>query len=309
MSLPHSAKRSQDPPRACIWMQAGVVRRKFCRHDYQCTVCRYDRALHRQSEQNRRLRARGIAGSGKRAGIVSWKDKLKEQPPAKRPCLHHMKARVDFKVCTNAYRCTDCEFDQYFDEQFSVHATLKPIDLIDIDGFKFPHGIYLHPGHTWVKIEEENTVRVGLDDFILRALGPLDRILPPLLGKSVHQDRPDITLARGAKVARVLSPISGVVTATNPKLLEDGGLGYADAYADGWILRVHTGDLRQELKNLAMGAETTEFIADEVERLYAAIEDAAGPLAADGGRLGEDIYGNLPQLGWENLARLFLRTR
>ena len=271
-------------------------------------TCRYDRVLHRLAEENRKLRTMGIMGPGKRARIVSWKENLLEQPPARRPCLHHMKARIDFKACINAYRCSDCEFDQYFDDQFSVHAALKPIGLMDIQGFKFPHGIYLHPGHTWVKIEEDNAVRVGLDEFILRALGPLDSISMPLLGKQVRQDQPDITLARGSNIVNMRSPISGVVTAANPKMTTLSGVGHADVYADGWILRIHTDDLRQELKNLKMGAETIEFIGEEIERLYREIEDAIGSLAADGGQLVEDICGKLPQLDWNRLARSFLRT-
>ena len=46
----------------------------------------------------------------------------------------------------------------------------------------------------------------------------------------------------------------------------------------------------------------------EVSRLENMIEDAAGPLAADGGYLTDDIYGNLPILGWHNLTKNFLRT-
>jgi len=38
------------------------------------------------------------------------------------------------------------------------------------------------------------------------------------------------------------------------------------------------------------------------------IEDVAGPLAADGGYLADDIYGNLPDLGWNNLTKKFLKT-
>ncbi len=38
------------------------------------------------------------------------------------------------------------------------------------------------------------------------------------------------------------------------------------------------------------------------------IESVAGPLAADGGYIVEDIYGNLPSLGWKNLTKTFLKT-
>jgi hypothetical protein len=38
------------------------------------------------------------------------------------------------------------------------------------------------------------------------------------------------------------------------------------------------------------------------------IEEEAGPLAADGGYLGNDIFGNLPKTSWQKLTRLFLNT-
>ena len=47
---------------------------------------------------------------------------------------------------------------------------------------------------------------------------------------------------------------------------------------------------------------------NEVQNLESMIEDVAGPLAADGGFLVSDIYGNLPDLGWKNLTQAFLRT-
>jgi len=47
---------------------------------------------------------------------------------------------------------------------------------------------------------------------------------------------------------------------------------------------------------------------NEVTNLETMIEDVAGPLVADGGYLAEDIYGKLPNLGWNNLTKAFLRT-
>jgi hypothetical protein len=38
------------------------------------------------------------------------------------------------------------------------------------------------------------------------------------------------------------------------------------------------------------------------------IEEVAGPLAADGGYLANDIYGNLPDIGWNNLTKAVLKT-
>ncbi|MGD1972169.1 MAG: glycine cleavage system protein H [Desulfobacterales bacterium] len=292
----------------CIWMQADVVPHKFCRFEYQCAACAYDRAMRRVAAENKRLKEQDKIPIGKRGRIVFWKDKLRELPAWKQPCLHHMIGHIEFRACTHDYQCGDCEFDQYFNDQFAVHAVVQPVDVLDIKGFKIPHGFYLHPGHTWVKIEEGSTVRVGLDDFAMRLFGPLDQIEAPLMGKQLEQGRDDISLRREGNNANLLSPVSGVVTDINPALRERGSRGSEDAYSESWILRLHCTNLRQDLKNLMIGDQASEYLDEEVNRLYEVIEETAGPLATDGGYLGDDIFGNLPQLGWQKLTRLFLRT-
>ena len=185
---------------------------------------------------------------------------------------------------------------------------VSPIGVLDVKGFKVPQGYYFHPGHTWVKFEEGSSLRVGIDDFALRLLGPLDRVAAPLLGKEVKQGRGDVEVFRGSHQASVLSPVSGVVTAINPKLRDHGEIANQDPYSEGWVMNVHSNSLRQDLKNLMINNETSTFMDGQVERLYQEIEEVAGPLAADGGHLGHDIYGSMPNLGWERLTKVFLNT-
>ena len=308
MSSTRRENQSSEKEHPCLWMQAGVVHRKFCDNDYDCSPCRFDRILRQAAIQNKKLREEGKTPKGKKAGIVFWKDRLKELSANQRPCLHHMKGRIDFRACTHEYRCGNCEFDQYFQDQYTVHAFVRPVEFLDVEGFKIPQGYYLHQGHCWAKLEEGSEVRLGIDDFALRLLGPLDRITAPLVGKELQQNRSDILMNRGRFETKVLSPISGVVTAVNSKLREQGNLANKDPYSEGWILRIHSSDLRQDLKNLMIGDETEAFYSQEVDRLYNLIEDEAGPLSADGGQLHNDIFGNMPQLGWERLTKLFLHT-
>ena len=303
--IEHEAKLNRLP---CIWMQAAVVRRKACEIDYHCEICRFDRALGRVARENKNLRQQGEAPTSKRRKIVFWKDRLRTLSAGQQPCLHHMKRRIDFRTCTHDYQCGNCEFDQYFSDQYTVHAVVQPVDVLNIKGFKIPHGYYLHRGHTWVKIEEGSTVRIGLDDFALRLLGPLDRIEAPLIGKELEQDRGDILLGRGSNAARAQSPVSGVVTDINPDLREKGNLANQDPYTQGWVMRLHANDLRRDLKKLMIGDQAGTYLAEEINSLYQVIEEEVGPLAADGGYLGDDIYGNLPQPSWQKLTRIFLHT-
>jgi glycine cleavage system H lipoate-binding protein len=299
---------SHDAPK-CIWMQAGVVKRKLCKADFECRTCQFDMALRRIARANKALRQKGLVPMGNRGKITFWHDQLNALPLSKRPCIHHMKQRIGFRSCTNEYQCSDCEFDQYFQDEFTVHAVVKPVSVLDIAGVKIPQGYYLHQGHAWVKIEENSEVRIGLDDFAMRVFGPPDRITSPLVGKVVTRNQAGISIERDEYTADVLSPVSGIVTAMNSGLRDKGSTANTHPYDDGWVLRVHAENLRQDLKSLMIGSETERFIEQEVDRVYELIETEAGPLSVDGGYLGNDIYGSIPQIGWDRLKETFLKPK
>ncbi|MFO7709166.1 MAG: hypothetical protein R6V84_13420 [Desulfobacterales bacterium] len=290
----------------CIWMQAGVVPRKACFRDFECRDCPFDLALRRVVRENQVRTLQGMTPSGRRAAIVSWQEKLNRFPLWQRPCLHHLKDRIAFRACTGDYLCGSCDFDQFFNDQFTVFATVTPVSAINIHGVRLPQGVYLHPGHCWVSLEEDETVRIGLDDFSLRLLAPLDSVEAPLIGKRLHQNHPAIALRRGGRKACALAPVDGVVTEVNPRLREEGVPAGDDGYADGWVLRAHAPELRENLRGLMIGEQASAFIEAEIERLFRMVEDKAGPLATDGGELGHDIFGHLPQLGWDALVATFM---
>jgi hypothetical protein len=99
-----------------------------------------------------------------------------------------------------------------------------------------------------------------------------------------------------------------VVTASNSELRDRGNLANQDPYTDGWVMCLHSTNLRQDLKDLMIGDQASDYLDDEIDRLYQVIEEEAGPLAADGGYLGDDIYGNLAPKIWKKLTRQFLHT-
>lgn len=301
-------QQQTKPPGPCIWMQAGVVKTKMCRRDFDCTGCRFDKTLRHLAAENRRRSAAGEAVSGRRGRIVYWADKLKELPAQRRPCLHHLKRRIGFRACTNDFMCSTCEFDQYFQDQYTVHAVLKPVDMQDVQGIKIPQGIYFHRGHTWVGMASGGQVRIGLDDFAARLLGTMDRIDLPLMGKPLQRDQVGIRMNRAELNTSLLAPVSGVVTAFNPKVNSDPGLLPADPYGNGWLLMVQPDNLREDLRTLQMGTEATAFVEAEIDTLYQALEIHLGPLAADGGNLANDILGQLPPTCWKEMARKFLKN-
>ena len=49
-----------------------------------------------------------------------------------------------------------------------------------------------------------------------------------------------------------------------------------------------------------------DFMNMEVKSLYTFLEQETGLMAADGGSLGSDLYGNIPGLSWERLLKHFM---
>ena len=283
-------KTTQRTPPQCLWMQAGVVRKKICNIDFDCTACRFDRALNRVCRRNRELMEHGITPPGKKGALMFWKDRLNTRPLSRRPCIHHMKGKISFRTCPKAYHCTDCEFDQYFDDHFKVHAVIQPMAFQTVQGVRLPAGYYLSAGHTWARIEDRNTVRMGIDDFAARLLGGIDAVSTPLMGQTVRQGRAGFTLFKKTCPIRFSSAVTGIITQVNPAIDKDPGRIIAAPYTDGWVCMVHCPDLKKNLKQLLLMEEGISFVAGRVRKLHDILEESTQMKAADG---GEPVFGIL----------------
>jgi hypothetical protein len=65
--------------------------------------------------------------------------------------------------------------------------------------------------------------------------------------------------------------------------------------------------LKDNLKNLLYGEEIESYIDEQAGRLSAMVANQTGhQLASTGGRIVDDIFGAVPELGWDNLVNEFL---
>lgn len=288
---------TQTHPSACIWMQAGVVANKPCFKDFHCQDCRFDQAMSRVCRDENR--------TGRAKNFVFWQEKLRQLPVNRRPCIHHMKGRIDFKSCTRSYHCTDCEFDQFFQDQFKVYTRVTPVDFNQIRGFALPTGYYLSHDHIWVKMEGSGMVSIGVDDFICRLLGRFDTISLPLLGKPMYRTQAGVTLGRENETMTFPSPVTGVITDVNPAIAKDPNQITAGPYTNGWLATLVCQYLKQDIKDLMFMEDATRFMENAVAGLYEFLEDHSGLAAADGGELTQDIFGALPGVTFKDLGKRF----
>ena len=277
----------------CIWMQAGAVNFKNCNNFYDCTTCKYDLGMYKRVEQGKQ---------------ISWQDAMRRRPNLDRICRHSLTHRIEKRACAYDYQCAGCDFDQFFEDVW-VTKTPGPLgEVQEIKGFDVPMGHYFHNGHAWARIESGGYIRVGMDDFSLKLLGRADAFNLPLMGKELDQDNIGWGMKRKDNSADVCSPVDGIIVEVNAKARENPELANREPYGDGWLFMVRNPDIKGTVKKLMSDTSSMEWVHGEVGRLETMIEEVAGPLAADGGYLADDIYGNLPDLGWKNLTNTFLGT-
>ncbi len=290
MIRPDKDAKTANP---CLWMQAGVVEFKNCNNFYDCTTCKYDQGMRKQVENGKQL---------------SWQDAMRKRPSLARVCRHTLTRRIERRACAYNYECSTCDFDQFFEEVWATKTGSRPHDIQNIKGFQVPSGSYFHDGHTWARIESGGVIRVGMDDFSLKLLGKADAFDLPLMGKELSQGKAGWGLKREANLADVLSPVDGVIVEVNGRLREKPMLANQEPYGEGWLFAIRNQDTKGAFKKLMDDTASLNWMAAEIGKLEGMIESVAGPLAADGGYITNDIYGNLPALGWKNLTRTFLKT-
>jgi glycine cleavage system H lipoate-binding protein len=222
-------------------------------------------------------------------------------------CRHMLSGRIPYGSCSYAYDCVRCPFDQMI-EDTSYLPNLRRPEVERASGFDVARNYYYHHGHSWARVEYGGRVRVGLDDFALRLLGPQDEIQIPSLGSTVGQSHPAAVLKRSGKEAASLCPVDGQVVATNHNLLKRAATANDAPYAEGWLMVIQPKSLRNNLKNLFFDSEGMAWIDDEASRLGGLLSGITGyPTMPTGGEALKDIYGTVPEIGWDRLVREFMQ--
>lgn len=169
-------------------------------------------------------------------------------------------------------------------------VALALADTPTADEYRVPGGTFLADGHAWARIEPSGQVRIGLDDFARRALGPLERVDLPAPGATVHRGEPLFTLHRGHATVRVLAPLSGRVDEVNADLHKHPDWLAESPYGGGWVCLLDATNLAAELAALHIGKPVVDWYQEEIARLR---------------QIGGAAEGGAPQVDWATLEQAF----
>lgn len=200
-------------------------------------------------------------------------------------------------------------FLAFFSSRFREWFDAVGEEQICYKGLRLATEVAVHPRHSWARIQGQKA-DVGVDDLVQSALGPVESVELPPIGKRCDRDAPLFTLRRGARILEVRSPIQGTVVATNRALLELPDLINQAPFTKGWAVRMRVERIEEEGQTLLRGGQAREWFRREVDRLINGLfsSPAIGTALPDGGELTGDLHLEISDHDWHRLTVDFFGT-
>jgi glycine cleavage system H protein len=178
---------------------------------------------------------------------------------------------------------------------------------------RIPKSVFFHPGHTWARLQDGDSLEVGVDDFVQKALGGIDRIALPAVGQFVRQGEPVISVGHGGRQLTLVAPASGYVRSVNHDAVENPGMVTENPYRDGWLMMIEPAELARNLAVLHVAESAVTWIKEEVKRfrefLSASVAQPAvvGESMLDGGVPMTGVLKQLDEQHVHDFEQQFLR--
>ena len=168
-------------------------------------------------------------------------------------------------------------------------------------------GIFVHPGHSWVKVLQPSLVSVGADEFTNSVFGSVRELKLPEKGAMIHQGEKIWSLKRGKRELVQATPITGRVVEVNRAVIENPKLLAEKDLEKSWLLRVQPAGLKRQLQNLLSGNVLTRWNQAVKEQLVAVLGMAGSPVLQDGGEIAPDLGDKLTDQQWQKAKREFFK--
>lgn len=122
-----------------------------------------------------------------------------------------------------------------------------------------PDNLLYTKEHEWVGVDK-GIATIGITDYAQGELGDIVFVELPPVGKKVKQMESFGTIEAVKTVADIFSPVSGEVTASNPKIETNPEVMNKDPYGEGWVVKVRISN-DAELKTLLTPEKYRQLIS------------------------------------------------
>jgi len=199
-------------------------------------------------------------------------------PDEEKQCVWMTTGLITYKLCTLDYCCEECIFDKVMRNETTTgilagyrksNQSAVPIrteSLLQID-----ESLFYHQCHCWAKVEDPDTVRIGIDGILAHLVGKIKAVVLPNQNEEVKQGQYFSHLIHERHVVPLISPLSGVVLAINNNLKKHPELVGNEPWGGGWLITIQPDNLENELRTLLFGRKARAWYQKREQELITAV--------------------------------------
>jgi len=139
--------------------------------------------------------------------------------------------------------------------------------MAKVKDYEMPDDLFYHKQYSWVKIEEDDLVRVGMIDFAQKEAGDITYIDLPFEGDEIQANETCGKIQSAKWIGKLVAPLSGEIVEVNYDLEGDATLINSDCYGDGWIFTLAPSKFEEEKAALMQGQAALDWLQKEIEDL------------------------------------------
>lgn len=191
-------------------------------------------------------------------------------------------------------------------------APVKMQGPLTESSLQVPEGLYFDKTHTWVYMERDGTVRLGIDDFLQHVTGAFTRIKMKNPGERIKKNDPVMTLIQNGKQIVLYAPVSGTIRQMNESLVGEPSAVNSSPFKEGWVYAIEPANWLREIKFLKMAQDYREWIKGEFTRLRDFFAESVHSnltghvIYQDGGEFSDAVLQDLSPEVWEDFQKHFI---
>lgn len=116
--------------------------------------------------------------------------------------------------------------------------------------------------HEWVQMED-SIATIGITDFAQSSLGDITFVQLPKEGEELRKDDTFGVVESVKAVSDLYAPVSGRVIEVNEPLLKAPELLNDDPYSEGWMIKIETKDVDDELSDLMSPQDYDTYVEEK----------------------------------------------
>lgn len=171
-----------------------------------------------------------------------------------------------------------------------------------------PAGIFISSAHTWLRLELNGLVRIGVDDFTQKILGKIDSIALPNKGQKIKKGDPLFSITQKTNTITFPAPVSGKIVAINTALHDNIDYVNLKPYELGWMCCIEPATLNEDLQTLKIGSDTVSWYQDEIDKYHEMAKKINRDMQESRTETDEKIATQLTQEMWAVFSNSFINT-